>query len=252
MSQNKIINSIPNTITSLNVLSGCLSVVFAFSGNLVYAGIFILCAAVFDFFDGMSARLLNAYSDMGKELDSLADVISFGFAPAVIVFIMVKQQIAPNTEIINLPFSTILIIILPFVMTIFSALRLAKFNIDDAQTTSFIGLPTPANAIIWASIPIITSLNEQSVFNNITTNPYLSLALCLILSFLLVSNIPMFSLKFKTLKISDNKIQFSFIAICITLLIMFRLSAIPIIILTYIMLSVILWIFKPKQIGKNE
>lgn len=228
---------VPNTITSFNVLSGCLSVVFAFEGQLVLAGLFILIAAVFDFFDGFAARMLNAYSEMGKQLDSLADMLSFGFAPAVIAFQLIKLNIAPDSSIIDLALGQKIIILFPFIIAIFSALRLAKFNIDTRQTDSFIGLPTPANAMIWASMPFILAFQSDSFFANIFSNTYVLLALSLVMSFALIMGMPLFSLKFKNFSWTDNKIRFIFLAICLILIIAFGFSSIPLIIISYILVS---------------
>ena len=139
---------IPNTITSLNLFSGSIAIVMAFEGAYIWVVFWVIIAAIFDFFDGMAARLLNAYSDIGKELDSLADVVSFGVAPAVAVFTLLRNDIIYHESLI---FIQPYIPYLAFVIPIFSALRLAKFNIDERQTSSFIGLPTPANALFWIS-----------------------------------------------------------------------------------------------------
>jgi len=238
MSKKNIFGFVPNTITSLNVLSGSLSIVFAFNSNLLAAGVFILAAAIFDFFDGMSARLLGAYSDMGKELDSLADMISFGLAPAVIAHLLVRRQF-PSLELGSASFLQLVIILSPFVITIFSALRLAKFNIDTRQTESFIGLATPANAMIWATLPFVLHFYGDSFFSSLINNYWFIIALAVIMSLLLVSELPMFSLKFKSLKIKDNKTRFIFLTGCLILLIIFKISGIPLIIFWYIVLSVV-------------
>ncbi len=252
MSVKQFFRFVPNSITSLNVLCGCLSVVSAFEGNLMLAGGFIILASLFDFMDGMSARLLNAYSPMGKELDSLADMLSFGFAPSVIAFMMIRVQIADNQAIAELSFGKVCMIFSPFVMTIFSALRLAKFNIDERQNDTFIGLATPANAMVWASFPIILFVNEHSILRLLTDNPYLLIALALMLSLLLVSEIPMFSLKFKNLKFAENKVRFVFLAISLVLAGVFTITAIPLIIFTYILMSVILWASAKLKSNNNE
>lgn len=235
--KNKIFSFIPNTITSFNVLSGSLSVVFAFEGNLIISGILIFVAAIFDFFDGMSARLLNAYSDMGKELDSLADMISFGLAPAVIAHVLIRQQL-PNFTLTEAPFLQLFIVFFPFIITIFSALRLAKFNVDTRQTESFIGLATPANAMVWASFPFILYFYNDSFFAQLITNQIFILVLSLIMSLLLVAELPMFSLKFKNLKLAENQSRFIFLAGCLAFIIFFKLAGIPLIILWYIILSI--------------
>jgi CDP-diacylglycerol--serine O-phosphatidyltransferase len=239
MTVKKYFSFVPNTITSLNVLSGCLSVIFAFEGSLVAAGIFILIAAVFDFFDGMSARLLGAYSDMGKELDSLADVISFGLAPAAIAHAIIRQAIIPGNSLGDATFVQWVLLFAPFIITVFSALRLAKFNIDTRQTESFIGLATPANAMVWASLPFILNHYSHSPVVELLGHPYFIIALAVLLSLLLVAEIPMFSLKFKSLKVKDNQTRFIFLAGNLILLIVFPMAAIALIIIWYILLSVL-------------
>lgn len=229
---------VPNTITSFNALSGSLSVVFAFEGHLVLAGTLILIAAVFDFLDGLSARLLNAYSPMGKELDSLADMISFGLAPAAIAHAIVRNQYPEVHLLMDANYLELLILLFPFIITVFSALRLAKFNVDTRQTESFIGLATPANAMVWASFPFILSYNTSGFFAQLINNVPFILISSLVLSLLLVSEIPMFSLKFKSLKPAENKTRFIFLAGCIGFLVLFKLAGIPLIITWYILLSV--------------
>lgn len=234
----KIKQSIPNSITSLNLLSGCISIILAFEGNLVYAAYLIGIAAIFDFFDGFAARILKAYSDIGKQLDSLADVISFGLAPSVILFkLLQKTLLIENISIENIDTISLLILLSSFLIAIFSALRLAKFNIDTRQTNSFIGLPTPANAILLASLPIIIIHHE--LLNDIILNKYFLLLLIVVQSFLLVSEIPMFSLKFKDLKFSNNKFQYILLLIALLLIVFYNFAAIPIIIFSYIVLSII-------------
>lgn len=247
----KILSFVPNTITSLNIFSGALSVVFAFEGALFLSGVFILLAAVFDFFDGMSARLLKAYSAIGKELDSLADVVSFGFAPSVIAYCMIKEQLAINQSLINNSTTTLLFLFLPFFMLVFSALRLAKFNIDERQSDSFIGLPTPANAIVWAAFPIIKHFQKTSFLIQWIEKPVFIIGLSLVLGLLLVSELHLFSLKFKNLNFAKNKIRFLFLALCLVLFIVFKWVAIPLSILAYILLSVIHQFFNTNKSTKK-
>ncbi len=220
---------IPNTVTCCNLLSGCIAAVMALQAKYEWAILFIILGAVFDFFDGMLARLFKVSGPLGKELDSLADDITFGFAPAAIVFSLFKEVhypafMQPVEEFF--PYTA-------FIIAAFSALRLGKFNIDTRQTTSFIGLPTPANALFWGSLVVggYDFLISDS-FNAI----YLFL-LVILMSLLLVAEIPMFSLKFKNLTWKDNKTSYIFILVCIPLLIFFRLSGFSAIILWYILLS---------------
>ena len=196
-------NHIPNSITSLNLLSGCVAVIFSFHGEFSAALLAIIAAAIFDFFDGLSARALKAYSPMGKELDSLADMVSFGLAPAMILFNKLMED-AENPNVIWL--------IAVLLTAVFSALRLAKFNIDTRQSENFIGLATPSNALLIASG--IASLELYPGIDAAIMRHHYILPLCsLLLSYLLVSEIPMISFKFKSFRFKDNPIRFLFVAI---------------------------------------
>jgi len=191
-------------ITCCNLISGCIATFFAFQWNFSLALLFIVIGAVFDFFDGMTARLLHVSSPIGKELDSLADVITFGFAPSAILFSFLCSF---HQHLFFLPFAA-------FIMAAFSALRLAKFNLDERQTTSFIGLPTPANALFWGSL--ILWLN-----NNYTLPPYyiyIMLAVMLVSSYLLVAELPLFALKFKHWGWKGNEVKYIFVATSILLI----------------------------------
>ena len=224
---------IPNFITSLNLLSGCIGIGLVFGGTIIAASYMIGIAAIFDFLDGMAARLLNVRSELGKQLDSLADLISFGMLPGIILFYLLNNIFSEADNFIKfVPF-------VAFLIPLFSALRLAKFNIDDRQTTSFIGLPTPANAIFIGSIPLIIVQQSESIINHILSNPLFIIALILLLSFLLVAPIPLFSMKFKDLKWKNNSIRYIFISLSIILFAILLFVSIPIIILLYILLSII-------------
>ena len=221
---------IPNTITCLNLISGCIATYWAFQGDYQLALLFIVIGAVFDFFDGMSARLLHVSSDIGKELDSLADDITFGFAPSAIVFSFL------SSFHIHLP----LVPFLAFVIAAFSALRLAKFNLDERQTLGFIGLPTPANALFWGAL--IVSLDMQTWFEPYQQPSYwlyIVLALIPVSCYLLVAEIPMFALKFKTWGWKGNEIKYIFLLTCIPLLLLFGVSGLAAIIAWYVILSVV-------------
>jgi CDP-diacylglycerol--serine O-phosphatidyltransferase len=216
---------IPNSITCLNLISGCIATYWAFQGDAQLALLFIVIGAVFDFFDGMVARLLHVSSPIGKELDSLADDITFGFAPSAIVFNFLVPLTTHLSPII--PY-------LAFIMAAFSALRLAKFNLDERQALGFIGLPTPANALFWGSL--LVGLGEE-----IATLPYagyLILAGVLISSYLLVSEIPMFALKFKSWGWQGNEVKYIFLLTCIPLLLLLEVSGLAAIIAWYVILSV--------------
>ena len=225
---------IPNTITCLNLISGCIATYWAFQCDYQMALLFIVIGAVFDFFDGMSARLLHVSSSIGKELDSLADDITFGFAPSAIVFSFLSAncEAEANSSLFTLHSS---LPFLAFIMAAFSALRLAKFNLDERQALGFIGLPTPANALFWGAL--IVGLGDR-----IATLPYamyMMLAGVLISSYLLVSEIPMFALKFKTWGWKGNEVKYLFLITCIPLLLLLGISGLAAIIAWYVILSVI-------------
>jgi CDP-diacylglycerol--serine O-phosphatidyltransferase len=218
---------IPNTITCLNLISGCIATYWAFQSNYELALLFIVIGAVFDFFDGMSARLLHVSSPIGKELDSLADDITFGFAPSAIVFSYLNSQLS----IVNCQF----VPYLAFIMAAFSALRLAKFNLDERQALGFIGLPTPANALFWGSL--IVGCGDW-----LSSQPYafwLLLVGTFVSSYLLVSEIPMFALKFKTWGWKGNEVKYIFLITCIPMLLLLGVSGLAAIIAWYVILSVI-------------
>ena len=216
---------IPNTITCCNLISGCISTYWAFCGNYEMALLFIIIGAVFDFFDGMSARLLGVSSPIGKELDSLADDITFGFAPSAIIF---SYLCTFHIHLLFVPF-------LAFVMAAFSALRLAKFNLDERQALGFIGLPTPANALFWGALIV----GAGDWISTLPYAPYLILLGTFISCYLLIAEIPMFALKFKHWGWKGNEIKYIFILSCIPLLLLLRVSGIAIIIAWYILLSII-------------
>jgi CDP-diacylglycerol--serine O-phosphatidyltransferase len=228
---NGITRHIPNMVTCCNLFSGCIAAVMAFQSNYEAAILFIILGAVFDFFDGMLARLLNVSGPLGKELDSLADDITFGFAPSAIVFSLFKEVQYPEfmsgiTE--YFPYTA-------FIIAAFSALRLGKFNIDPRQSSSFIGLPTPANALFWGSLVV----GAHSFLVSDSFNAIYLFILVILMSYLLVAELPMFSLKFKNLSWRDNKVSYIFLLICIPLLIVFRISGFAAIILWYILWSLL-------------
>ena len=222
---------IPNTITCCNLLSGCVASVYAFERVYPLAFAFIIAGAVFDFFDGLSARALKVSSPIGKELDSLADVITFGFAPATMVFSWLRECADAYLDMLvafAMPFAA-------FLLVAFSALRLAKFNVDERQTSSFVGLPTPANALFWGALVI-------GSHDAIVGQPYgwvLVLGLVLLFSWLLVAEIPMFSLKFKNLSWKCNRIVYIFLLVSLVLLIVLGLNGLSAVIGWYIILSIL-------------
>lgn len=239
---------IPNFITCLNLLSGCIAIVSAFAGYLHYAALWVGLATVFDFLDGFVARQLKAYSEIGKQLDSLADMLTFGFTPGVIIFMYLHQS-APlaHWDLMGFP----VLGFAAFIISIFSALRLAKFNIDQRQSESFIGLPTPANALFFVSIPLIlhygdeTSLIYQVCFVIVDSFQIL-LGFTILFSALLVSELPLFALKFKDFRVANNRVRYLFLALALLLLITLGLYALPVIIISYIALSALLMFWPQK------
>lgn len=228
---NLITKHIPNTLTSLNLFSGCLAIIAAYENNFELAALFIVAGAVFDFFDGMSARLLKAYSPLGKELDSLADMVTFGVAPAMMIFSLLKGLMCislPEWLSFILPYTA-------FLIAVFSALRLAKFNIDERQTSSFIGLPTPANALFWIGI----CLGISSGIAGFIANVWIIEALILIFSYLLIAEIPMFSFKFKDISWKNNRIRYIFLILAVPMLIVLGITGISAVIGLYIVMSLI-------------
>ncbi len=223
----KLFKHLPNGITLLNALSGSLSIVFAFEKSYLVAAALIALAAAFDFLDGFAARLFKAYSPLGKELDSLADVISFGLAPAMIVFNFYRDLAAGLLNENAVP----ILAYSAFLIPLFSALRLAKFNIDERQSQGFIGLPTPANALFWAFG--IAALQEFDFQITALVLPML----IMLFSWLLVSPIPMFSLKFSRFSLKGNRLRYFFLASCLLLILIFGWQAIALCILWYILLS---------------
>lgn len=216
-------------LTCGNLVSGCIATMLAFSYCYEWAFLFIVIGAVFDFFDGMVARLLKVSSPIGKELDSLADDVTFGVAPSAMVFSVLSSLDYPSAlEPMRgaLPF-------LAFVMAAFSALRLAKFNLDERQTSSFIGVPTPANALFWASLIV----GGGDYICNIPYSAALVLLLVFVCSWLLVAEFPMFALKFKHFGVRGNEIKWTFLVVSAVLLAVFRLSGFALVIVWYVLLS---------------
>ncbi len=234
-----ITRHIPNFVTILNLLSGSIAIVFAFEGNLLLSAWFIAFAAIFDFLDGMLARLLNARSEVGLQMDSLADVISFGLAPAMMVYQMMQMSF-------NVPFVYFsgknMVAFSAFLIAAFSALRLAKFNVDDSQQDSFLGLPTPADALFFASLPVVLFQAEKDgaeIIVGLLKNFWALLAATVIFSVLMVSNIRLFSLKLKSLSFQGNQIRYIFAGLVVPMILVLKLYALPLVVVLYILLSLV-------------
>lgn len=237
------VKHIPNTITCLNLFCGCSAALMAMEGYLVWASFLVILAAVFDFMDGLAARVLKAYSPMGKELDSLADMVSFGFVPGVIALAYLKEAIlgsaSANFVPAELSYSQLAILLSAFIIPIFSALRLAKFNVDTRQTTSFIGVNTPMNAMFWASFALIFHFGDYPKIEALAANPTVLIIAIIVTSLLLVSEIPMFALKVKSLAWKENKIRYLFLISLLVFAILLKWLVVPLIIFVYLFFSII-------------
>jgi CDP-diacylglycerol--serine O-phosphatidyltransferase len=224
--ENMKLFTIPNFMTLCNLLCGCLGILSVFEGNMISASMFIGIALLLDFGDGFAARLLNSASPIGKELDSLADVVSFGALPSFMLF----------NELINNELTNGWISYIAFVMALSSALRLAKFNVDTRQSDSFIGVPTPANAMVVAALPLIQMY--QPTYAAFIT-PWVILIYIVVMSYLLISELPLFALKFKSYAWAANRYVYSFLIASVVLLIIFQYFAVPLIILLYVGISLV-------------
>ncbi|KJS05923.1 MAG: hypothetical protein VR77_06700 [Flavobacteriales bacterium BRH_c54] len=235
---------IPNLITTGNLLCGCLAIVKAFEGDLAIACYLLIIASALDFLDGFAARMLNVSGGIGKDLDSLSDMISFGLAPGLILYQYVKvlNQNQPVELLTQYPW----LMYIAFIIPVFSSFRLAKFNNDTRQSTTFYGLPTPANAnffifcillYLFPDLPMV--IDVSGIVQPIVSNPLIILGFGVVFSFLLVAEIPMFALKFKSMKWADNKLPFSFVLLWLGLLIFTNIAAMPIIVIIYVVWSII-------------
>ena len=222
--------NIPNALTCGNLLCGCIGVVEAFHNNILLSCVLIGIALIFDFFDGFLARLLKVSSPIGKDLDSLADMVTFGLLPSIIMYQLLMQSI-PDLLGIWKAYPA-------FVIAIFSAIRLAKFNNDPRQSDSFIGVPTPANAMLIASLPIIIH-TQDAYWKDIIVNTNNLLILSLVMSALLVAEIPLLALKFKSFGWKGNEIRYTFILLTILLLLVLNILAVPLILVLYLAVSLL-------------
>nr|WP_295930429.1 CDP-diacylglycerol--serine O-phosphatidyltransferase [uncultured Dyadobacter sp.] len=220
--------NIPNALTCGNLLCGCIGVVEAFHNNLILSCLLIGVALIFDFFDGFVARLLKVTSPIGRDLDSLADMVTFGLLPSIILYQLLMQSI-PDLLGIWKAYPA-------FIVAIFSAIRLAKFNNDPRQSDSFIGVPTPANAMLIASLPLIVQF-EGGFWKEIIVNTNNLLILSVVMSYLLVMEMPLIALKFKSFGWKGNEARFVLIAASIILLATLKILAVPAVLILYILLS---------------
>lgn len=245
----QILRHIPNTITTLNLISGILSVMFAIDGHLIWAGVFICLAALFDFLDGFAARLLHAYSEIGKQLDSLADLVSFGFAPGAILFTLLEFALFGK----NQPLHEIsaggkewLILFSSFLLPVFGAIRLARFNTNTSGENFFRGLPIPANGILWASLGLMTGSPEQYQMIKHLYSPANLVILGIFMSGLMVLSLPMFNLKIKELSFSGNWYRYLFASAALGLVLVFTATGVSMAVFLYIILNVIFYLIGIK------
>lgn len=231
----KITKHIPNAITCCNLISGCVSILFLCHSRLLWAAAMIFIAAVFDFLDGFAARLLDAKSPIGAELDSLSDVVSFGVAPSFIVaWFLSRTGVTWWVHNFNV------FPVFAFILAAFAAVRLAKFNLDTRQTSSFIGLPVPAVGLFIASLPfMLFHIGSSSALYQFVVNPYFLLAMVAVFSWLMVSEVPFFSFKIKNLKFKDNILRYFVVIFAIVAVVILHWVALPFIFLFYMLLSVV-------------
>ena len=240
-----MIKQIPNIITSLNLLCGCVAIMFAVSGDLVSASFFAFAGIFLDFFDGLAARVLNAQSQVGLQLDSLADVVTSGVLPGIVMVQLLSEALTGTSLDISAIFSdtannTSIESYLPFIgllIAVASGYRLAKFNVDTRQTASFIGLPVPANTLLILSLPLIISFQASQQITEVILTPWFLIIITLVSCVLLNAEIPLFGLKFKTWNFKDNAVRYLFLIASILLLVVLKFIAIPIIIFLYILVS---------------
>lgn len=254
--------NLPNLFTAANMLSGCVAIILAFSGRIDLAPFAVFAGAVFDFCDGFIARKMGVSGEMGKQLDSLADMVTFGFAPGAIMFMLllgVQGQTMFGgtlsnwvTDILNGNCSNLyplVALIIPF----FSLFRLAKFNLDTRQTESFIGLPTPANTLFFMAYPLVACYSDNQVgiwegFSVFMFHPLSISVVILVMSLLLVSEIPLFSLKFKSFGIKGNEIRYTFLLISLLFIIVFKTWSLALIVFLYLVLSIVEnYVLKTKE-----
>ena len=237
-------NSIPNFITCLNLFCGVTSILFSLSGRYDIAALLIFLAAIFDFFDGFAARALKAYSAMGKELDSLADMVSFGVAPATMLAFMMMRLEVKSDKLFGIEYITplqMMWIVIPLLIAVFAGLRLAKFNIDTRQTDTFLGLTTTATGMFVASFGYM--IFKQSEFFLMFYNQVAILVMVIVFCALLVSEIPMFSLKFKTWGVKENIKRYSLLLLGVLSIAIFGIGGIALTITAYVLVSIFEFVF---------
>lgn len=224
---------IPNLFTLLNLLSGSVAAIFAVNGSLTWAAGFVFAGIIFDFFDGFLARRLHVESDLGLQLDSLADMVTSGLVPGIVLYKLLEWSNTSGWEfVVWMPYIGLMV-------TLASAYRLAKFNISTDQKEYFIGLPTPANALLILSLPLMLSYQNNDTINSIILNHYVLISITIVSAILLNAPIKLIALKFKTWDFSSNIGTYLLLILSVVFLIIFKIAAIPLIIVTYIILSLL-------------
>ncbi|OCK42307.1 phosphatidylserine synthase [Tenacibaculum soleae] len=234
---------IPNLLTLGNLLCGTIATIFAIKGDFVGTAILVITGIVFDFFDGFAARMLNVQGELGKQLDSLADMVTSGVVPGIVMLQLIISALNVDAASYfgidmygatgsNLPYIGLL-------LTLGACYRLANFNIDTRQSDSFIGIPTPAMTLFVISLPLIIEFSKQSFFIDLINNQYFLIAITFILTFLMNAEVPLFALKFKTFGVKENALKYIFLALSVVLLVFLKFVAVPLIIVLYVIMSVI-------------
>lgn len=237
---------IPNLITLLNLLCGSIAVIFAVQGNMVLTAILVALGIFFDFFDGLAARMLDVKSEIGLQLDSLADMITSGLVPGIVMFQLLIQALPQesgmgewNSGMNYFDWNFPVLALIGFLITMASGYRLAKFNIDERQTDSFIGLPTPANALLILSLPLILIFQPHPWVVSIILNEWFLIGLTLFSSYILNAELPLFALKFSDWSFKQNAFRYFFLTLCVLLVVLLKFIALPLIIIIYVLLSII-------------
>lgn len=234
---------IPNFITLLNLLSGSIAVIFAVQNNLMAAALFVGIGIILDFFDGFLARILDVKSEIGLQLDSLADMVTSGLVPGIVMFQLLRMSFTTSQELdwtgkqffeADFPW----LAVIGLLITLASAYRLANFNVDERQNTSFIGLPTPANTILILSLPIILEFQPTDFAVSLIMNQWFLIGLTIFSCFILNAELPLFGLKFKNWSLKDNAVRYVFLLLSVVLLVVFHFLALPMIIIAYLLISV--------------
>lgn len=234
----RLVNQIPNYITLANLFAGTVAAIFAVEGDFKTAAIFVLIGIIFDFFDGFIARLLNVSGELGKQLDSLADMVTSGVVPGIIMLKLIQSNLVVENSLEIKTYQILDVPLIGLILTLAACYRLASFNLDTRQTDSFIGLPTPAMCLFVISLPLIRMHSEVEFVNDLISNNYFLIALTGVLSFLMNADLHLFSLKFKEYSLKNNYIKYIFIIASVLLIFTLNFLAIPLIILLYIFLSV--------------